>query len=70
MQTTKTFISSQCDAAAAAQADLHFLSRNRTTTTTARSAQILIQFVVFLLASYVQKTGLKLDLNLVRQQDC
>lgn len=41
MQTTKTFISSQCDAAVVVQADLHFLSKSmiRTTTTTARSAQ-------------------------------
>lgn len=38
MQATKTFISSQCDAAVAAQADLHFLSKSMTTTT-ARSAQ-------------------------------
>lgn len=38
IQTTETLISSQCDAAVVAQADLHFLSK-MITTTTARSAQ-------------------------------
>lgn len=86
MQTTKTLISSQCDAAVVAQADLRFLSNIITTTTTARSAQtdsvysFLIGWLCALFVFLKNKTKKtttqisvnisKQDLNLVRQQDC